>query len=69
MIKSLDLPLSDIALKRAQIRDDFVKTYLAVNISDIDLTPEIFNSLQLVEKYEDRQICFWVEPKNQEKND
>lgn len=62
-----DLSLSEIGLKRAKIREDFVRTYLAVNISGIDLTPEIFNSLQLVEKYGEHGICFWVEPK--EKND
>jgi hypothetical protein len=55
--------LMEISLKRAKIKEEWIKTWLAVNIPDEDLTPELFNSLELVEKHVGDEIKYWVQEK------
>jgi len=44
----LDEAMNKIMQQRTKVKEDFVRAYLAFNVKDI--TPEIFNTLVLVEE-------------------
>lgn len=69
MSDTLNRALAEIIKQRTKIKEDFIRTYIAVNISDIELTPELFNNLVLCERYVGGEVKYWVQQKDKREAD